>query len=230
MKILNDLWELFFPRYCLVCGRHLLGCEEYLCHSCLSALPRTHLHKKPDNDVEKNFWGKFPIEKATAYLRYVKGGNVSKLLFELKYYGNSRLGHFLGRCMAAELLSSGFFRGIDCIVPVPLHPRKFKKRGYNQCEMLAEGLSSVTGIPVARNVLRRKQDAGTQTHKGSMERWMGVEGAFECIDSSLLEGKHVLLVDDVLTTGATLVSCADAFGKVFGLRISVLTLALSVDS
>ena len=230
MKILNDLWELFFPRYCLVCGKRLLGCEEYLCYHCLSALPRTHLHKKPDNVVEKNFWGKFPIERASAYLFYVKEGHVSKLLFELKYYGNSRLGYFLGRCMAAELLSSVFFQGIDCIVPVPLHPRKLKKRGYNQCEVLAEGLSSVTGIPVFLDVLQRKLNTDSQTHKGGIERWMSVEGAFECVDSRILKDKHILLVDDVMTTGATLVACADAFGKVPGLRISVLTLALSVDS
>lgn len=184
---------------------------------------------KQGNAMEKNFWGRFPIERASAFLLYAKGSPVRSLLFGLKYYGNDRLGHFLGRCMATELLSSGFFQGIDCIVPVPLHPRKQKRRGYNQSEVLAEGISAITGIPVFPHLLYRNQDTHTQTHKGGRERWASVGNVFGCKEPGLLEDKHVLLVDDVLTTGATMVACADALGQVSGLRISVLTLALSGD-
>lgn len=184
---------------------------------------------KQGNAMEKNFWGRFPIERASAFLLYAKGSPVRSLLFGLKYYGNDRLGHFLGRCMATELLSSGFFQGIDCIVPVPLHPRKQKRRGYNQSEVLAEGISAITGIPVFPHLLYRNQDTHTQTHKGGRERWASVGNVFGCKEPGLLEDKHVLLVDDVLTTGATMVACADALGQVPGLRISVLTLALSGD-
>ena len=143
----------------------------------------------------------------------------------MKYYGNSDLGRFLGRWMASELLPSGFFNEIDCIVPVPLHARKQKKRGYNQSVMLADGIASVTNIPVANHLLVRSKDIETQTHKGNYERWENVRDVFECLSSEELRDKHILLVDDVLTTGATIVACSDALGKIPDLRISVLALA-----
>ena len=180
--------------------------------------------------MEKNLWGKLSIGKAAAYLHYSKGGDVSRLVYELKYYGNGRLGYFLGRCMAAELLPSGFFQGIDYIVPVPLHERKKRKRGYNQSEMLARGLSEVTGIPLFGNLIVRSRYTDTQTRKGSYDRWMNVKDVFECTSAKELENSHILVVDDVMTTGATIVACADALSHVFGLRISVLTLALAGES
>ena len=224
-KILNDLWKLFFPPCCLLCGRRLVGSEKHVCLRCFVRLPRTRLHLQPDNAVEKNFWGKFPVKRATAYFRYGKGGDVSRLVYELKYYGNWRLGIFLGKCMANEMLPDGFFRGIDYIVPVPLHEKKKKERGYNQSEVLAQGISAVTGIPVFKGLIIRKQYTETQTHKGNYERWENVRNVFECLSPEKLSDKHILLVDDVLTTGATIVACADALGKIPGLRISVLTLA-----
>ena len=223
MTLLTDLWQLFFPRCCLLCGQRLLKGEEHICFRCLVALPRTHLQK--ENELEKSLWGKLPIERANAFLFYAKGGDVRKLLFDLKYYGNADLGHFLGRCMASELLPSGFFNDIDYIVPVPLHARKQKKRGYNQSEVLAEGIASVTKIPMDKHLLIRNKDIETQTHKGNYERWENVRNVFECLSPEKLSDKHILLVDDVLTTGATIVACADALGKIPGLRISVLTLA-----
>ena len=227
MSIWTDLWKLFFPQCCLVCGKTLLEGEEYLCFHCLSNMPRTHLYLHKDNEMEKELWGKFPIERASAYLYYSKGGDVKKLLTDLKYRGNADLGCFLGRCMTREMLSSGFFQGVDGIIPVPLHPRKQKIRGYNQSIMLANGVSSVTNIPVWNNLLVRTQYTQTQTRKGSYERWLNVKDMFECTSPDRLRGKHVLLVDDVFTTGATLVACADAFRQIPDLRFSVLTLALA---
>ena len=177
--------------------------------------------------MEKELWGKFPIERASAYLYYSKGGDVKKLLTDLKYRGNADLGSFLGRCMTREMLSSGFFQGVDGIIPVPLHPRKQKIRGYNQSIMLANGISSVTNIPVWTDLLVRTQYTQTQTRKGSYERWLNVKDMFECTSPERLRDKHVLLVDDVFTTGATLVACADAFRQIPGLRFSVLTLAIA---
>lgn len=227
MSIWNDIWELFFPRYCVVCSRRLLRGEAHLCLSCLNKMPRTGMHLQVDNAMEKNLWGKFALGKATAFMHYAKDNDVQKILYALKYYGDSNLGIFLGRLMATELQPSGFFQGIDCIIPVPLHERKKRKRGYNQSEMLASGLADVTGIPVFKHLIVRDQYTETQTRKGRFERWMNVQDVFSCPFPEELEGKHILLVDDVMTTGATLVSCADSLSGIPRLRISVLTLALA---
>lgn len=230
MSIWSDIRDLFFPRYCVICGNRLVKEEECLCIKCLSSLPRTMLHNIKDNEVEKNFWGRFPLEKATAFLYYAKGGAVRKLLYDLKYYGGWNTGVFMGKCMATELSVSSFFEGIDAIVPIPLHPKKFRERGYNQSEMLAKGISLVTSIPLWTNVLERKRFTETQTHKSQYERWMNVSEVFVCKNVHMLEEKHILLVDDVLTTGATLIACADVLKKVSGIKISILTLALASES
>ena len=228
--LLNDIWEFFFPRYCVVCGKRLLLGEEHLCVNCLCALPRIRFQNQEKNERAKLLWGKIPIERASAFLYYSKGGDVRELLFQLKYYGNQKIGYFMGRCMAQELISTGFFDGVEGIIPVPLHDRKRKSRGYNQSELLAEGISSIVQIPLFKNVLRRKQYTETQTHKSNYERWNNVMDVFEGVSLERLSCKHVLLVDDVLTTGATLVACADAFRGVEGIRISVLTLAWAAES
>ena len=230
MSIWTDLWELFFPRCCLLCGSPLEHGEKVLCFSCLAGLPRTGFHLLEDNRVECNFFGKFPIERATSFLYYTKGGDVRQLLYELKYHGHKEVGEVMGRTLAAELLSSHFFEGIDLIIPVPLHRRKKRQRGYNQSECLAGGISAVTGIPIYADIIARGRYTETQTHKGQYERWENVQNLFVCSSPELLENKHILLVDDVLTTGATIVSCADALQDIPGLRISVLTLALAGES
>lgn len=229
MGLWNDLWRLFFPQCCLICGKRLSEGEEHLCFRCLSGLPRTQMHVQRENEVEKRLWGRVLFEKAGAYLYYTKGGDVRKLLFELKYYGNVGLGHFLGRCVASEWLPSGFFKGVDVIVPVPLHPRRQKERGYNQSAVLAEGIASVTGIPLCEDLLFRRKYHETQTRQWNYGRWLNVENVFEVSASETFRGKHVLLVDDVLTTGATLVSCTDALSRIPDLRLSVLALAMAGD-
>lgn len=230
MPIWTDLWNLFFPHGCLLCGGQLVPGEEVLCAKCLSGLPRTRLHWCKDNRVERNFWGKFPVERATSFLYYTKGGDVRQLLYELKYHGRKEVGEVLGRIMASELMPSRFFGGIDLIVPVPLHRRKERRRGYNQSVCLARGIAAVTGIPMETKAVVRDRYTDTQTHKGQYERWENVRNLFSCVEPGGLAGKHLLLVDDVLTTGATIVSCADAFRGIPGLRISVLTLALAGES
>lgn len=230
MSFWSDLWGLFFPQCCILCGKRLSAGEEHLCFQCLAALPKTRMHLYSGNEIEKAMWGRLPVGRAAAFLYYAKGGDVRKLMYELKYYGNTKLGSFLGRWMASELRASGFFEGIDFVLPVPLHSRKLRKRGYNQSEMLADGVSAVCGIPVLKDLLKKVQDTQTQTHKGVYDRWANVEKAFECTSPQALEGKHILLVDDVMTTGATLVACADALGQVPGLKISILTFAWARES
>lgn len=223
--LLTNLWELFFPRCCLLCGKPLVRGEECICTGCLIQLPRTRFHLLKENEVERNFWGKFPIGRATSFLHYIKEGSSQRLVHDLKYHGYKEVGEVMGRIMAAELSPSGFFEGIDLIHPVPLHSRKERQRGYNQSERLAAGLSAATGIPVCSHAIQRIKYTDTQTRKKNDERWANVEETFSCTMPEALAGKHILIIDDVLTTGATIVACADALRDVPQIRISVLTLA-----
>lgn len=146
--------HLFFPRQCAVCGSSLQEGEEGICIRCNMNMPRTNYHLREDNSVERMFWGKIPLERGTSFFYYHKGSDFRHILHQLKYGGRKDLGEIMGRFMAAELAATGFFRGIDVIIPVPLHPRKQKLRGYNQSECIARGVSAVTGIPI---VLRAAQ-------------------------------------------------------------------------
>lgn len=224
----HSFWSLLFPRCCVVCGSPLSRGEECLCTCCNINLPRTGFHLRKDNPVECLFWGRIPgLKRASSFLFYRKGSDFRRILHLLKYGGYKELGEVMGRYMAAELSSGGFFDGVDMIIPVPLHRKKQKLRGYNQSEWIARGIASVTGIPLYAECMIREKNTETQTRKSTFERWENVEGIFKLCDTVHFEGKHVLLVDDVLTTGATTVACASAFARVSGIRISVLTLAVA---
>ncbi len=224
---LGSFLSLFFPRYCIVCGRTLAKGEECLCTMCNINLPRTDYHLRKDNPVEKMFWGKIPLERATSFFFYRKGSDFRQILHQLKYGGQKGIGAIMGRYMAAELLASGFFDGIDIILPVPLHKKKQQIRGYNQSEWIARGIAAVTGISIDTESVVRQKNTETQTRKSSFERWENVEGIFELHHAQSLTGKHVLIVDDVLTTGATTVECASCLAEIEGIRISILTLAMA---
>lgn len=223
----SSFLHLFFSRRCAVCGTPLQEGEEALCLQCNMNLPRTGYHLRADNPVERMFWGKFPLERATSYFFYRKGSDFRQIVHRLKYGGCKDLGETMGRFMAAELAASGFFRGIDVVVPVPLHPRKQRMRGYNQSEYIAKGIAAVAGIPLDASAVVREKHTETQTRKSAYERWENVEGVFRLCRPERFAGKHILLVDDVLTTGATTAACADAFREVEGVRFSVLTLAVA---
>lgn len=226
MNILADIRDFFFPRLCVVCGTRLKPAESKICLPCMAGLPRTTLGCTPGNKMEQCFWGRFPVERASSLFYYAKDGNVAQILYAMKYHGRKDLCVAMGRLMAEELLLSGFFNGIDGIIPVPLHPSRLRTRGYNQSEQLAMGISAVTHLPVITDAIERARNNVTQTHQGSFSRWLNTEGLFQATESSAqLQGKHILLIDDVLTTGATLTACADALSSVEGIRISILTLA-----
>ncbi len=224
---LSSFLSLIFPRCCLVCGRPLAKGEECICTMCNINLPRTNYHLQEDNPMEQLFWGKIPLERATSFFFYRKGSDFRQILHQLKYGGRKELGAIMGRYMASELLPSGFFKGIDVIIPVPLHKKKQQLRGYNQSEWIVRGIAAVTGIPVNTESVIRKKNTETQTRKSTFERWENVDGIFELRSSEHLQGKHVLVVDDVLTTGATTVACVSALMEVQGIRISILTLAVA---
>ncbi|RHJ53979.1 ComF family protein [Bacteroides sp. AM10-21B] len=219
--------HLFFSRQCAVCGTPLQEGEEAICLKCNMDLPRTDYHLRTDNPVERMFWGKLPLERATSYFFYHKGSDFRRILHQLKYGGRKDLGETMGRFMAAELVASGFFRDVDVVVPVPLHPRKKRIRGYNQSECVAKGIAAVTDIPLDASSVVRNKHTETQTSKSAYERWENVDGIFQLRCPERFVGKHILLVDDVLTTGATTTACADAFRDVAGIRISILTLAVA---
>ncbi len=219
--------HLFFPRCCVVCDTLLVEGEEELCTRCNIDMPRTGYHLLENNPVERMFFGKIPLVRATSYFFYRKGSNFRKILHELKYGGKKHLGTVMGRFMAAELAGAGFFESIDVIIPVPLHPRKLRARGYNQTEYIARGVSEISGIPLDASSIIRIKFTETQTHKSIFERSENVDGVFRVISPEYFRGKHILIIDDVLTTGAITTACADAFHGIPGVRISILTLAVA---
>ena len=223
----GPLFHLFFPRCCAVCGASLIEGEDTICTRCNIDMPRTNYHKMKDNPVERMFWGKFPLERATSFFFYRKGSDFRQVLHQLKYGGQKEIGAIMGRYMASELQASDFFHGVDVIIPIPLHKKKQQIRGYNQSEWISRGIMAVTGIPVDTEAIIRRKNTETQTQKSALERWENVDGIFELHRSEHLAGKHILIVDDVLTTGATTVACASRLAEIEGVRISVLTLAMA---
>jgi len=233
MKYLSDLWDDFlsilFPRICCGCGTPLVRNEHIICTECLVTIPRTGYHLSADNPVARLFWGRCMIERAASFSFYTRGSRMRRIIHKLKYDGIKEAGIVMGKVYAASLKESGFFNDIDLIVPVPLHSSRLRKRGFNQSEIICEGISAVTGLDVSVNALVRSEKSETQTRKSRYDRWINVEGIFEVKDSGILEGKHVLIVDDVITTGSTIEACANALLKVEGVRVSVISLGVAVQ-
>lgn len=226
--LLDDFLSLLFPRLCHGCGNHLLRNESIICTECRVLIPQTGYHTQPGNPVEQLFWGRCRIEKAAAFSYYNKGSRIRKLIHSLKYSGMKEIGTELGVIYAAALKNSGFTGNIDLIIPVPLHPSKEHKRGFNQSTIISEGISSVTGIKVETGALIRPVKTQTQTKRSRYDRWMNVEGIFTVADPLRLEGKHLLLIDDVITTGSTIESCVNELIKVRDVKVSVVALAYAV--
>ena len=225
MSWIKDLKELLFPRYCKVCGQRLMKSEQHLCLGCLLELPRTHYEQNPENELMQHFMEWPEVIRATAYMYYHKESQYAHLIHHLKYHDHPETGTFLSRLAAKEILPSGFFEGIDLIVPVPLSKKKQRKRGYNQCDYIAQGISEATGIPVNTQCIERIIDTDTQTRKGSTERWKNAEGIFRLTNITSLKNKHILLVDDVSTTGSTLHACTSTLLCAPNVRISIFALA-----
>lgn len=202
--------------------------EKLICTECYVVIPRTGYHTIADNPVARLFWGRCQLEKAAAFSYYNKGSRIRSLIHNLKYKGIKEIGIELGTIYGQSLRSSGFFNDIDLIIPVPLHPLKKRKRGFNQSELICDGLASASGIPVDVKALIRSARSETQTKRSRYERWTNVEGIFCITDPAPLIGKHILLVDDVITTGSTIESCVDELLKVEGVKVSVIALAYAV--
>ena len=208
------------------CGTDLLNPQTELCFKCLTELPGTGFLFKPNNPVEKFFAGRLPILAASAEYYFTKDSLIQRILHELKYRGNPELGIQLGRKMGTSIQQAEGFQP-DLLIPLPLFPSREKKRGYNQSTLLCKGISELTGIPVMEKVISRPQHTETQTKKGRIERWKNMEGKFFLKDPQSIEGKHVLLIDDVITTGATLEACGQELLKA-GCRLSVASLCVAM--
>ena len=229
-SIWTNLLDLVSPRRCAVCGNRLSPTESLLCVGCDLELEVTPFSLSPyDNPMARLFWGQFPIEKASAWFYYRSHAAPSKMIYDLKYHGEALLGEDIGEEMARRHQPSGFFDGIDAIVPIPISRDRRRQRGYNQSEMLARGISIATCLPVYDHVVSRLQFVKSQTHQSSWERRENVSGAFQLNDPEKIRGKHLLLVDDIVTTGSTVIACAQTLAQAEGLRFSVLAVGFTKE-
>jgi len=224
-RLLFYLTELLFPRLCVVCGDKLIEQEKWICLHCLHHIPRTNFHLTEENPVAQLFYGRVHIEQATSFFYFSKGSKYQNLVHNLKYKGMKELGEEMGKQFGIDLLKSPAFSSVDLICPVPLHPKKEKKRGYNQSWWIASGIAQMLNKPVSADNLKRLIFTETQTTKTRFERWQNVEGIFELTNPEAFNGKHILLVDDVVTTGSTLEACAQAIHSKSTACISIATLA-----
>lgn len=225
--VIADAFQLFFPHYCLGCGSDLLSDTNLLCMRCISNLPHTGYESKENNPVENIFRGRVNLRAATSQFYFSKGQLVQSLIHQLKYKGNISAGEWMGTVMGRCLSQSGRFSNIDYLVPLPLYADKEFKRGFNQAEVICRGITQVMEIPILNKHVIRQRPTETQTKKHRAERWENVEGSFAVKNSYVLHGKNILLVDDVITTGATLEACTQCLLKVPGVQVSLATVAIA---
>lgn len=225
---LTKLLDVITPRFCAICGDRLTFSESLLCARCHLHLPYTHFETTPyDNRVARLFWGQFPVERVVPFIYFYPHSESSQIIYSMKYYGQPEIGEKLGIIMGRRLSEKGFFDGIDAIIPVPLTRRRQWQRGYNQSMEIARGLHEVTGLPIWNKVVRRTKFSASQTGKKGWERKVNVEGRFALRDGERIRGRHVLLVDDIITTGSTIISCAQALCEAGDVRISVLSAGIT---
>lgn len=223
----TKLLDLISPRVCVVCGKRLSAEQSVLCTTCHLHLPFTDFALHPtDNPMARLFWGQFHVEKACALFYYEPQSEVARILYSLKYHDRPDIGYHIGR-IAATHLGHDFFDHIDALVPVPLARERMRQRGYNQSEEIARGISELTGIPIYNKVVIRNLYQGSQTTKSLFERRHNVEGVFQLIDGGSIAHKHLLLIDDVVTTGSTVTACATELQKSQGTVVSVFSLGFT---
>lgn len=228
LSFLSDFISLFYPRLCFACNKGLLKHEVVLCTECMYNLPKTHFHLMENNPVSNQFYGKINFNAAASYYYFSKGGKVQHLIHQFKYKGYQEIGLFIGKIYGRELLKSELYGNVDFIVPIPLHHSKAIKRGYNQSEVFAQGLALSMGAIVNTTSLVRIYDSETQTHKNRFDRWENVKEIFKLNNDGSLIGKHVLLVDDVITTGSTLEAAGHVLMQIPGIKISVCSIACAI--
>lgn len=227
-KYFNSLLHLFYPHNCEGCGSDILYDNQFLCARCMHHLPETGFFLKPFNPVEKLFYGRSDIRNAAAAFYFTKDSLLQHLLIQLKYKSNKEAGYFLGRMMGRACMQSGRFMDIDALVPLPLNHKKEQIRGYNQAALICQGMNEVWQKPVYQNAVTRTRFTETQTKQNRVSRWQNMEGVFAIIHPPDLENRHILLVDDVITTGATLEACGSSILGVNGTVLSIAAAAYTI--
>ena len=222
---LQHIADLFYPQLCAGCSASLDSPDSVLCFRCIQELPLTNFHLLSPNPVEKMFWGRMDVAAATSLFYFTQDTIVQRMMHQLKYRGNKEVGLAMGRKLGESMRDNLRFKDVDYLLPLPLHPKKLKLRGYNQAEVIADGVSEVTGWKVLPDLVRRKRFTDTQTHKSRQDRWENMKDRFFNTDPELLNGKHVVLIDDVITTGATLEACGMEILNGGKSRLSLATMA-----
>jgi len=226
LRSLSDFFSLVYPQICVVCGVNLFKQETVLCSKCNYNLPCTNFNDLQHNEVSRLFWGRIPIQYSTSYFYYIKGSQFQNILYNLKYEGKKYIGTEMGKIFGMKLIHTDFC-SIDVIHPVPLHIKKLKRRGYNQSEMIAKGIAEGLNKPLITDAIIRIAESDTQTVRSRYERWQNVKGIFKIVKKNKLSNKHILLVDDVVTTGSTLESCAIEMLDLDNTKVSIATLAFA---
>lgn len=222
---LADFVSLLFPELCAACRESLMANEQLICTECLYNLPFTNFHLQADNIVARQFWGKIELESAYALYYFTKGGKIQNLMHQFKYKGMHEIGNLLGNIAGEQLIKNAIFNTVDYIIPVPLHKKRLKQRGYNQSECFATGLAQKLNAAVEDNNLVRAVATETQTHKSRFARFENMQEVFTVKNPNILINKHILLVDDIITTGSTLEACGLQLLKIPGLKLSIATIA-----
>jgi ComF family protein len=227
--LLRAFTHLFFPHRCCGCGTDLLSEKNLFCIHCLAEMPKTGFEQFAGNPIEKIFWGRADIRAASAHLYFTKNASLQQSLHRFKYKGRKEIGFYFGRCMGLALKNSGRFNHCNLIIPLPLFASREQQRGYNQAAILGEGMADVLKIPLVSHAVTRTKKTNTQTDKNRVERWQNMAGKFLVKNPLTLRNKHILLIDDVITTGATLEACAQKLLRVEGITLSIATLAHTVS-
>lgn len=227
MSLLTDFTALFYPLTCAACSGELVKGEEFICTNCVVSLPYTGFESQSPNLVEQIFWGRVPVEAATAYLHFRKGNKTRNMMHRIKYKGEKELAAYVGKLMARGLMANPAFAAAEMIIPVPMHKNKQRKRGFNQSEWFAKGLAERMGVPVVTDVLIKTTATKTQTQKSRWQRWISQDEVVKVVNAETITGKHILLVDDIVTTGSTLEHCANALKAAAECKISIATMAFA---
>lgn len=231
MNILKGVLNIFYPPLCSVCSRSLIEGETYICTHCYADIPRTNFHRHPQNIAEEIFRAKLEVLEVYSWFHFTKHGNYAKLIYTLKYKGGERLAQYLGAQYAKELKGDGVDLNFNYIVPVPLHPKRKAKRGYNQSEMIAKGIATQIKAQVKTDILHKTSYTKTQTRLSRFNRWQNIKDTFVAELNNPEEAtKKILIVDDVMTTGSTILACVEALTKVGYNNISILTLAYATPN